>query len=99
GKGAYCNIIVTQPRRIAAISVAQRVAKERAECLGQSIGYTVRFESVPPAPAGSILYCTTGIFLRKMHEDKDGKDTLEGVSHIVVDEVHERDMNCDFLLV
>ncbi|CAG8473691.1 6928_t:CDS:1 [Paraglomus occultum] len=99
GKGAYCNIIVTQPRRIAAISVAQRVAKERAERLGQSIGYTVRFESVPPVPNGSILYCTTGVFLRKMHEDKDGKDTLEGVSHIVVDEVHERDMNCDFLLV
>ncbi|CAB4409095.1 unnamed protein product [Rhizophagus irregularis] len=98
-QGARCNIIVTQPRRIAAISVAQRVAYERSERLGLSVGYQVRFESVMPASAGSILYCTTGVFLRRMHEEKNGKDVLEGVTHIVVDEVHERDMNADFLLV
>ncbi|GBC09856.1 hypothetical protein RclHR1_09170004 [Rhizophagus clarus] len=98
-QGARCNIIVTQPRRIAAISVAQRVAYERSERLGLSVGYQVRFESVMPVSAGSILYCTTGVFLRRMHEEKNGKDVLEGVTHIVVDEVHERDMNVDFLLV
>ncbi|RIA89321.1 P-loop containing nucleoside triphosphate hydrolase protein [Glomus cerebriforme] len=98
-QGARCNIIVTQPRRIAAISVAQRVAYERSEKLGSSVGYQVRFESIMPASAGSILYCTTGVFLRRMHEEKNGKDVLEGVTHIVVDEVHERDMNADFLLV
>jgi ATP-dependent RNA helicase DHX36 len=97
--GARCNIIVTQPRRIAAISVAQRVAYERSEKLGLTVGYQVRFESVMPTPSGSILYCTTGVFLRRMHEEKNGKDVLEGVTHIVVDEVHERDMNTDFLLV
>ncbi|CAI2176979.1 19853_t:CDS:1 [Funneliformis geosporum] len=98
-QGARCNIVVTQPRRIAAISVAQRVAYERSERLGLSVGYQVRFESVLPAPAGSILYCTTGVFLRRMHEENNGKDALEGVTHIVIDEVHERDMNVDFLLI
>lgn len=114
-RGASCNIIVTQPRRIAAISVAQRVAAERGEALGQTVGYQVRFDSIFPKPAGSILYCTTGVFLRRMHAVKtdattqpharhhrnadDERDPLQDVTHIIVDEVHERDMNTDFLLV
>ncbi|CAG8442870.1 9273_t:CDS:2 [Ambispora leptoticha] len=97
--GARCNIVVTQPRRIAAISVAQRVAVERAEKLGATVGYQVRFESVMPSSSGSILYCTTGLFLRRLHDEQSNKDPLEGVTHIVIDEVHERDMNTDFLLV
>lgn len=44
------NIICTQPRRISAISVAQRVAQERAECLGNSVGYQIRLESVRVRP-------------------------------------------------
>ncbi|KAF9972451.1 hypothetical protein BGZ73_004433 [Actinomortierella ambigua] len=102
-QGGVCNIICTQPRRIAAISVANRVAVERGESVGQTVGYQVRFESHTPTPGGSILYCTTGIFLRKMHNEGSaaGKsfDPLRGVTHIVVDEVHERDIDTDFLLV
>ena len=49
-----------QPRRISAISIAERVAKERSEDLGVSIGYSVRFDSVLPRPYGAILYCTVG---------------------------------------
>ncbi|KXS09779.1 P-loop containing nucleoside triphosphate hydrolase protein [Gonapodya prolifera JEL478] len=120
-KGAYCNIIVTQPRRIAAISVAQRVAAERGETLGHSVGFQVRFESVAPEKHGSVLFCTTGILLRKMHEaglgldkskgqvetigdDRDGaspdiENVFNEITHVVVDECHERDMNIDFLLV
>ncbi|KAK3811164.1 MAG: P-loop containing nucleoside triphosphate hydrolase protein [Benniella sp.] len=107
-QGGVCNIICTQPRRIAAISVAQRVAVERGERVGQSVGYQVRFDNQPPVPGGSILYCTTGIFLRMMHNDDGGNsnapgaephDPFRGVSHIVVDEVHERDIDTDFLLV
>nr|CAI5864262.1 unnamed protein product [Callosobruchus analis] len=48
GQGAWCNICVTQPRRISAVSVSERVAQERCEELGQAIGYSVRFESVLP---------------------------------------------------
>lgn len=60
GNGAECSIVVTQPRRISAISIAERVAEERCEPLGITCGYSVRFESVLPRPYGSILYCTVG---------------------------------------
>jgi ATP-dependent RNA helicase A len=63
GQGAHCNIVVTQPRRISAVSVADRVAYERNEQLGMSTGYSVRFESCLPRPYGSILFCTVGKFV------------------------------------
>ncbi|GAA5992997.1 hypothetical protein JCM10908_000789 [Rhodotorula pacifica] len=116
GKGAECNIVCTQPRRIAAISVAERVAKERGEQLGDSVGYQVRFEAKPPKKDGSILFCTTGLFLRRMQADLEqaeaassassgttspapkGESFLDGVTHVCVDEVHERDVDTDLLL-
>ncbi|XP_008593253.1 PREDICTED: ATP-dependent RNA helicase A [Galeopterus variegatus] len=55
---AECNIVVTQPRRISAVSVAERVAYERGEEPGKSCGYSVRFESVLPRPHASIMFCT-----------------------------------------
>lgn len=84
GQGAWCNIYVTQPRRISAVSVAERIAYERNELLGESIGYSVRFESMLPRPFGSILFCTVGVLLRKLEVG------LRGVSHVIVDEIHER---------
>ncbi|XP_068625736.1 dosage compensation regulator mle isoform X2 [Battus philenor] len=93
GQGAWANICVTQPRRISAISVAERVANERCEELGNSVGYSVRFESVLPRPYGSILFCTVGVLLRKL------EGGLRGVSHVLVDEVHERDADTDFALI
>ncbi|XP_026462459.1 dosage compensation regulator isoform X3 [Ctenocephalides felis] len=93
GSGALCNIAVTQPRRISAISVAERIANERAEDLGESCGYSVRFESVLPRAYGSILFCTVGVLLRKLESG------LRGVSHVIIDEIHERDVNSDFAMV
>mgnify|MGYP001199540767 FL=1 len=93
GQGAYCNIICTQPRRISAVSVSDRVANERAEELGLAVGYSVRFESVLPRPYGAVMFCTVGVLLRKLEAG------LRGVSHVIVDEIHERDVNSDFLLV
>ncbi|XP_062619282.1 ATP-dependent RNA helicase A-like isoform X1 [Saccostrea cucullata] len=93
GTGADCNIIITQPRRISAVSIAERVAQERGEDLGISAGYSVRFESVFPRFYGSILYCTVGTLLRRL------ENGLRGISHVIVDEIHERDINTDFLLV
>ncbi|XP_034234638.1 ATP-dependent RNA helicase A isoform X2 [Thrips palmi] len=93
GQGAYCNIVVTQPRRISAVSVADRVANERAEPLGQSIGYSVRFESCLPRPYAGVMFCTIGVLLRKL------ENGLRGVSHVIVDEIHERDVNSDFIMV
>ncbi|XP_013408887.1 dosage compensation regulator-like, partial [Lingula anatina] len=84
----YC-----EPRRISTVSIAERVANERSENLGVSCGYSVRFESVLPRPYGAILYCTVGTLLRKL------ENGLRGISHVIVDEVHERDLNTDFLMV
>jgi len=92
-RGAFCNIICTQPRRISAVSVSERVSIERCEQLGMSTGYSVRFESKFPRPYGGILFCTVGVLLRKLESG------LRGVSHVIVDEIHERDVNTDFLLV
>ena len=54
---------------------------------------SVRFESCLPRSHGSIMLCTVGVLLRKLESG------LRGVSHVVVDEIHERDLNTDFLLV
>ncbi|KAF5271033.1 hypothetical protein FQR65_LT05383 [Abscondita terminalis] len=93
GQGAWCNIAVTQPRRISAVSVSERIATERREELGESTGYSVRFESALPRPYASILFCTVGVLLKKL------ECGLRGVSHVIVDEIHERDVNSDFIMV
>ncbi|XP_069718335.1 ATP-dependent RNA helicase A isoform X1 [Phaenicophaeus curvirostris] len=92
-RAAECNIVVTQPRRISAVSVAERVSYERGEEPGQSCGYSVRFESVLPRPHASMMFCTVGVLLRKVETG------IRGISHVIVDEIHERDINTDFLLV
>ncbi|KAJ7527492.1 hypothetical protein O6H91_16G057600 [Diphasiastrum complanatum] len=94
GRGATCNIICTQPRRISAVSVAERVAAERGEEIGDSVGYQVRLEGMR-GRSTRLLFCTTGILLRRLMVDP----TLKDVTHVFVDEIHERGMNEDFLLV
>jgi ATP-dependent RNA helicase DHX57 len=91
---ASASLLCTQPRRLAAIGVAERVAAERGEKCGQTVGYAIRLERKASA-ATKLLYCTTGVLLRRLAHDP----TLDGVSHIVVDEVHERSAESDFLLV
>ncbi|OXB68346.1 hypothetical protein ASZ78_015286 [Callipepla squamata] len=91
---SVANIICTQPRRISAISVAERVAKERTERVGVTVGYQIRLESVKSS-ATRLLYCTTGVLLRRL----EGDLTLQGITHVIVDEVHERTEESDFLLL
>ncbi|XP_043700742.1 DExH-box ATP-dependent RNA helicase DExH3-like isoform X2 [Telopea speciosissima] len=93
-RGATCSIICTQPRRISAMSVSERVAAERGETLGESVGYKVRLEGMKGRDT-RLLFCTTGILLRRLLVDRN----LKGVSHVIVDEIHERGMNEDFLLI
>lgn len=93
-RGAVCSIICTQPRRISAMSVSERVASERGEKLGESVGYKVRLEGMKGRDT-RLLFCTTGILLRRLLVDRN----LKGVTHVIVDEVHERGMNEDFLLI
>ncbi|XP_067658933.1 ATP-dependent DNA/RNA helicase DHX36-like [Haliotis asinina] len=98
GIGSQCRVICTQPRRISAISVAERVAAERCERCGgsdSSVGYQIRLEYRLPRKNGSILYCTTGIVLKFLESDP----LLQRATHIVLDEIHERDLQSDFLMI
>jgi ATP-dependent RNA helicase DHX36 len=101
GEGSITKIVCTQPRRISALSVAERVAEERGEKCGEknsSVGYQIRLEKkLPRQEGGSILYCTTGIVLEWM-AGGDVSKCLHGVSHLIIDEVHERDIHTDFLM-
>ena len=97
GQGATCNVVCTQPRRIAATSIGRRVAEERNEPLQNTVGYHVRFDAKKPQLGGSINYCTTGILLQQLQAAPD--EVLDRTSHIVIDEVHERDILIDFLMI
>jgi HrpA-like RNA helicase len=110
---------------LAAIAVAERVAAERAERIGDTVGYSIRLGTEAAAASNNsnngisckehvfifalsllcseskrssrtrLLFCTTGVILRHL----EGSPDLKGISHIVVDEVHERSLDSDFLLI
>lgn len=87
------QIVVLQPRRMAARMLAARVAKERGEALGRTVGYQVRMEGKSSAQT-RILYVTEGILLRRMISDPE----LRGISAILFDEFHERHLYGDITL-
>ncbi|KAJ3036814.1 ATP-dependent RNA helicase dhx29 [Rhizophlyctis rosea] len=94
-----CSIICTQPRRISAVSIATRVSEEMGDLRGVGadsslVGYAVRLET-RIGREGRLVFCTTGVLLRRLESDRD----LTGVTHVVVDEVHERSLDSDFLLL
>jgi len=86
------RIAVTQPRRLAAVSVATRVAQEQCCRLGDRVGYTIRFEDVS-SPATLIKYMTDGILVRECMEDP----LLRHYDVVVLDEAHERSLETDIL--
>jgi len=92
--GSKCRIVVTQPRRLSAISVAERIAAERGEKIGETIGYNIRLES-EKSRSTQVLFVTPGVLLRKMQNDP----LLEEFSHIIIDEAHERDRFTEFLMI
>ncbi|OWZ22567.1 ATP-dependent RNA helicase [Phytophthora megakarya] len=96
--GARGQIVCTQPRRLAAISLAERVSEELGESnmgTGDSLtGFQIRLETRMTRRT-RLLFCTTGILLRKL---QDPCTLGEEVSHVIVDEVHERDLQSDVLL-
>ena len=88
-----CSICITQPRRVAAISVALRVAQEMEGRIGETVGYAVRFDE-KYSNKTMIKYVTDGMLLRECIIDK----SLSKYSIIIIDEVHERSVNSDTLL-
>ena len=103
GLGEAANIICTQPRRISALGLADRVADERCARVGEEIGYAIRGESKQRAGVTKITFVTTGILLRRLQTSggraQDVIDALADISHVVIDEVHERSLDTDFLMV
>ncbi len=85
--------VVAQPRRIAAIGVANRVAEEREEPVGETVGYRVRGQN-NVGKFACLVFCTTGVLLRRLLSDVN----LSELTHLIIDEVHERHMETDFLL-
>ena len=83
----------TQPRRIAARTVAERIASELGEEIGATVGYTVRFTDKVRRDT-KVRVMTDGILLNELQRDR----TLSKYSAIVVDEAHERSLNIDFIL-
>ncbi|XP_014204817.1 putative ATP-dependent RNA helicase DHX57 [Copidosoma floridanum] len=90
----HVNVVCTQPRRISAVGVAKRVAAERIEKIGETVGYQIRLENKVSSKT-RLTFCTTGILLQRMSSDSE----LKSVTHIIVDEVHERSAESDFLLM
>ncbi|RWR73931.1 pre-mRNA-splicing factor ATP-dependent RNA helicase DEAH7 [Cinnamomum micranthum f. kanehirae] len=82
----------TQPRRVAAMSVAKRVSEEMETELGDRVGYAIRFEDVT-GPNTIIKYMTDGVLLRETLKDSD----LDKYRVVVMDEAHERSLNTDVL--
>ncbi|KAJ5731078.1 uncharacterized protein N7483_005586 [Penicillium malachiteum] len=96
GSGGECNVLCIQPRRIAAQMLGKRVADEREEPIGETVGYATRFDKIWPDRNGSITYCTTGLALKMFQNDGD---SLRRYTHIILDEVHVRDVNIDFMML
>ncbi|KAK4205523.1 putative ATP-dependent RNA helicase [Triangularia verruculosa] len=99
-KGRACKIYCTEPRRISALSLAKRVSEELGENkgdLGTSrslVGYSIRLES-NTCKETRLVYATTGIVMRMLESSND----LQEITHLVLDEVHERSIDSDFLLI
>eukprot|EP00026_Physarum_polycephalum_P000318 Phypoly_transcript_00318.p1 GENE.Phypoly_transcript_00318~~Phypoly_transcript_00318.p1 ORF type:complete len:1709 (+),score=182.92 Phypoly_transcript_00318:71-5197(+) len=91
----FCNIVCTQPRRLAATSIAKRVAEEIGEEVGQTVGYQIGMDRQASDKDTQLLFVTTGVMLKKLVNNK----SLEQYTHIILDEVHERDLDTDFALV
>lgn len=92
-KGGRRGVACTQPRRVAAMSVAARVAEEMDVAIGQEVGYSIRFEDCS-SPKTLLKYMTDGMLLREAMSDP----LLEAYGVVLLDEAHERTLATDILM-
>ncbi|KAF1967534.1 P-loop containing nucleoside triphosphate hydrolase protein [Bimuria novae-zelandiae CBS 107.79] len=99
-QGKPCKIFCTEPRRISAISLAQRLSEELGEgpkdlgTIRSLVGYAIRLES-KTTPQTRLIFATVGVVLRML----EAANNLNEVTHLIIDEVHERSIDTDFLLI
>jgi HrpA-like RNA helicase len=91
--GSNGCVICTQPRRVAAVTVAQRVASEMEVEVGAEVGYSIRFED-KTSPRTKIKFVTDGVLLRECMVNSD----LDGYDVVILDEAHERSLSTDILM-
>lgn len=91
--GLYKCVVCTQPRRVAAVTVAKRVAEERNGTIGQEVGYSIRFEDCTSKKT-KLKFVTDGVLLREFMNDRD----LNRYSVIILDEAHERSLQTDIIM-
>ncbi|KAG9314475.1 hypothetical protein JVU11DRAFT_5272 [Chiua virens] len=106
-RGRSCKIYCTEPRRISAVSLAQRVSRELGDppgtvgTLSSLVGYAIRLESNTTKNT-RLTYITTGIALRMLERGSGRGEqgtAFDEITHLIIDEVHERTIESDFLLV
>lgn len=97
--GEACGVMIAQPRRIAAVALAERVASELGDTRGPGglVGYSIRGESRVGA-ATAATFVTKGVLLRAL-EGGGAEGGLSGVTHLLLDEVHERSVDLDLILL
>jgi len=93
GRGRRGLIGHTQPRRLAARTVAERIAEELGQPIGETVGYAIRFDD-RVSPTSAVKLMTDGILLAEMQRDR----FLNAYDTIIIDEAHERSLNIDFIL-
>jgi hypothetical protein len=86
-------VVCTQPRRVAAVTIAERVASERNSVIGEEVGYSIRFND-RSGPLTRIKYVTDGVLLREIMTDPN----LNRYSVVILDEAHERSLQTDVLM-
>ncbi|XP_061357647.1 DExH-box ATP-dependent RNA helicase DExH6-like isoform X2 [Gastrolobium bilobum] len=104
GKGEVCKIVCTQPRRISVTLVSERISSERGETIGNNVGYKIWLES-RGGRQSSIIVCTTSVLLKVLaskgscwSKTLSVKEEFSGITHIIMDEIHERDQYSDLML-
>ncbi|CAD25996.1 possible PRE-mRNA SPLICING FACTOR (ATP-DEPENDENT RNA HELICASE) [Encephalitozoon cuniculi GB-M1] len=89
----YGKIVCSQPRRIAAVSIAKKVAVDMKGKIGEDVGYSIRFDDMSSGRT-RLKYVTDGVLLREIKNDKH----LKKYDVVIIDEAHERSVNIDILL-
>lgn len=90
------RVMVTQPRRISTLGLADRISAERLDKVGNEVGYIIRGE-LKVSDLTRITFVTTGVLLRLIQGS--GDSYLKSIQYVVIDEVHERSVDSDFLLI